>query len=70
MNQDNTKASGKTSERRAEYLKQFKDPRWQKMRLQVFNRDEFACQICFGTESTLHVHHRYYRLTKTCGSIP
>jgi 5-methylcytosine-specific restriction endonuclease McrA len=48
------------SERREAYLKKFKDPRWQKMRLEVMSRDEFACQVCFDSDSTLNVHHRYY----------
>jgi len=42
------------------YLKKLKDPRWQKKRLEVFERDEWACQICFDTELTLNVHHKYY----------
>lgn len=43
-----------------QYLAKLRDPRWQKMRLQVLERDDWACQICSDTESTLHVHHRYY----------
>ena len=46
--------------KREEYLAKFKDPRWQKMRLEVFERDLFSCQICYSDEDTLHVHHRYY----------
>ena len=42
------------------YLAKLKDPRWQKKRLQILERDEWACQHCFDAESTLHVHHRYY----------
>src|SRR5262245_55772347 len=42
------------------YQKKLLDPRWQKMRLQVFERDEWCCQRCFSSEETLHVHHRYY----------
>lgn len=42
------------------YSDKFKDPRWQKKRLDILNRDEWTCQICFDTENTLHVHHRYY----------
>ena len=42
------------------YSEKMKDPRWQKKRLEVFERDEFTCQKCFDDESTLHVHHRYY----------
>jgi hypothetical protein len=54
-------AEPERSERRGEYIKKFKDPRWQKMRLEVLNRDEFTCQLCSDSKSTLNVHHRYYR---------
>ena len=43
------------------YSEKLKDPRWQKMRLKVLDRDDWACQICGDNESTLHVHHRYYK---------
>jgi hypothetical protein len=43
-----------------EYSAKLRDPRWQKMRLQVLERDEWACQACFDTSSTLHVHHLFY----------
>jgi hypothetical protein len=42
------------------YKEQFLDPRWQKKRLEVLERDEWACIDCFDSESTLHVHHTYY----------
>jgi 5-methylcytosine-specific restriction endonuclease McrA len=42
------------------YSEQLKDPRWQKMRLEILQRDDFTCQECQDTTSTLHVHHRYY----------
>lgn len=45
---------------RSSYLKKFKDPRWQKKRLEVFERDKFICQGCMGEDETLHIHHRYY----------
>jgi hypothetical protein len=45
---------------RETYLQKLRDPRWQKKRLEVFARDEWACQRCFDSESTLHVHHCYY----------
>lgn len=45
---------------RPAYLEKLKDPRWQKTRLQVFERDKWACQGCFDTDTTLHCHHRYY----------
>ena len=42
------------------YLQKLKDPRWQKKRLEIFERDEFTCQFCQSPDNTLHVHHRLY----------
>lgn len=47
-------------EPRSEYARKLLDPRWQKKRLGILNRDEFTCQQCGDTENTLHVHHRAY----------
>jgi hypothetical protein len=41
-----------------------KDPRWQKKRLEILNRDEFTCQYCGAKDKTLHVHHYGYRKGK------
>jgi len=43
-----------------EYSNKLKDPRWQKKRLEILQRDEFTCQKCGDMESTLHVHHKRY----------
>lgn len=43
-----------------DYAAKRKDPRWQKKRLDILNRDNFACVSCGSTTSPLHVHHRYY----------
>lgn len=43
-----------------DYAENFKDPRWQKKRLDVFSRDNWTCQSCWDKEATLNVHHRYY----------
>lgn len=42
------------------YSEQFKDPRWQKKRLKILERDGFCCCRCDTTDKTLHVHHKYY----------
>ena len=42
------------------YSDKLRDPRWQKKRLEILQRDEFCCQFCFDSENTLAVHHRYY----------
>jgi hypothetical protein len=49
---------------RDEYLQKLKDPRWQQIRLKVFERDNWICQQCCGGENTLNVHRRYYLLEK------
>ena len=46
------------------YSDKLKDPRWQKMRLKVLERDGFICQGCCDTETTLHVHHNIYEYGK------
>lgn len=58
------------SERKKQYLEKLRDPRWQKMRLKIFERDEWACQICFDTETTLNVHHRFYEQGKEPWEYP
>lgn len=42
------------------YAERLKDPRWQRRRLEVMNRDGFACRFCGDAETTLNVHHKYY----------
>lgn len=43
------------------YSDKLQDPRWQKMRLRILERDNFKCTLCGDTETTLHVHHEEYR---------
>lgn len=42
------------------YWQKLQDPRWQKKRLEVFDRDGFACRSCNSKTDTLQVHHLYY----------
>jgi len=42
------------------YADLLKDPRWQKRRLEILNRDNFTCQYCGADYMTLHVHHKAY----------
>ncbi len=50
------------AERRKSYAEQLKDPRWQKKRLEIMQRDDFACRNCFREDhEQLHVHHKYYK---------
>lgn len=43
-----------------QYTELLKDPRWQKRRLEIFQRDNWTCQICDSTKKTLHLHHVDY----------
>jgi hypothetical protein len=43
-----------------EYSQKLKDPRWQKKRLEIMQRDEFMCQRYYDSESTLNIHHFKY----------
>lgn len=43
------------------YSEKLLDPRWQKKRLEIFERDSFTCRFCGNKEKTLAVHHTIYR---------
>ncbi len=42
------------------YTDKLKDPRWQKLRLQVYDRDNFKCHCCRATRKELQIHHVEY----------
>ena len=42
------------------YSEKLQDPRWQKKRLEILDRDGWACRACCSKENTLHVHHIFY----------
>ena len=42
------------------YPEKLKDPRWQKKRLEIMERDNWTCQNCDNKDSTLNVHHWIY----------
>ncbi len=46
------------------YHQKLKNPRWQKRRLQIMERDDFACRHCDSKDTTLNVHHAYYEKGK------
>lgn len=43
------------------YWQLLKDPRWQRKRLEILERDKWECTVCEDRLSTLHVHHKVYR---------
>jgi hypothetical protein len=42
------------------YSEKLRDPRWQKKRLKIMERDGFTCLCCGDSKSTLNVHHKQY----------
>jgi hypothetical protein len=52
------------------YLEKLKDPRWQKKRLEIFERDHWACVECGEKKDTLNVHHIFYFYGKEPWDIP
>ncbi len=42
------------------YSEKLLDPRWQRKRLEILQRDNFTCRGCDNDQATLHVHHLAY----------
>ena len=42
------------------YKEKLKNPKWQKKRLRIMERDSFTCACCASRKNTLNVHHLYY----------
>lgn len=42
------------------YSEKLKDPRWQRKRLEVMQRDNFTCLACADNARPLNVHHKKY----------
>ena len=43
-----------------QYATALQHPKWQKKRLEIFQRDLWRCKECGDTETMLHVHHLRY----------
>jgi len=43
------------------YSQKLRDPRWQKKRLSIFERDGWRCKFCNATDKNLQVHHIVYK---------
>ena len=46
------------------YSEKLKSPLWQKRRLEVMERDDWQCRLCFDKGATLAVHHKRYADTR------
>ena len=48
----------------------YRDPRWQKKRLEILERAEWFCEWCGDSKSQLQVHHAYYTGNKKPWDYP
>lgn len=55
---------------RKTYAEKLRDPRWQKVRLEVLERAGWKCEACTDEDSELHVHHGYYERDKDPWDYP
>lgn len=46
------------------YSRQLADPKWQKRRLEILERDNFKCQKCGDDKIELQIHHKEYQRGK------
>ena len=42
------------------YWQKLQDPKWQKLRLKAMEQNDFRCEVCMDSQSTLNVHHNEY----------
>jgi len=52
------------------YSEKLKSPKWQRKRLEILERDGWKCSCCGDTETTLNVHHCYYKKDKEPWEYP
>ncbi len=52
------------------YSDKLLDPRWQRKRLQIFERDKWTCRWCNQHNNTLVVHHKDYLPNKEPWEYP
>jgi Zn finger protein HypA/HybF involved in hydrogenase expression len=44
------------------YAEKLRDPRWQRLRLEVMQRAKFKCENCWDSETNLQIHHPAYKI--------
>ena len=52
-------------ERKKTYTELLKDPRWQKKRLEIYERDNFTCNQCKNTKKTVKTPINKQRIAAT-----
>jgi hypothetical protein len=52
------------------YSDKLRNPKWQRKRLEVMQRDNFTCCLCGDSETELQVHHKSYEYGKEPHDYP
>jgi len=52
------------------YAEKLRDPRWQRKRLEVMQRDNFTCRSCGDSNTELQIHHQKYSNTGNPWDVP
>jgi hypothetical protein len=52
------------------YAEKLQDPRWQRLRLKIFERDKWKCVVCGDGTTALNIHHGFYRYGKEPWELP
>jgi len=52
------------------YSETLKDPRWQRKRLEIMQRDNFKCTMCGASNKPLNIHHKIYIKGKKIWDYP
>lgn len=52
------------------YSELLRDPRWQKKRLLIMERDGWKCVVCGNEKTTLNVHHKSYAKNGNPWDVP
>jgi len=48
------------TKRQREYMEKLRDPRWQKLRLEVLDAAEWRCTWCGREDKNIQIHHGFY----------
>jgi len=52
------------------YIELLRDPRWQRKKNAILERDDYRCQFCRDTETNLQAHHKRYAKSGLPWDVP
>ncbi len=52
------------------YIELLRDPRWQRKRNGILERDDYRCRFCWDSKVNLQVHHKRYAASRIPWDVP